>query len=152
MPWRLLTLLIVVLPCGAFAEAGATRDDLDAWIRQEVLTDPPVAGTIIGPNEIQSLAAWLPPGYLQEFDFPELEIEIQATADYPPHPEYQAASEKFAGQAMLAEDNSLQNYTAGRPFSDAQIAAAQENAAGFMVAWNQIHRWQYMGYKVDALT
>ncbi|MEM7541125.1 MAG: DUF1329 domain-containing protein, partial [Pseudomonadota bacterium] len=34
----------------------------------------------------------------------------------------------------------------------AQIAAAQENAAGFMVAWNQIHRWQYMGYKVDALT
>jgi len=38
------------------------------------------------------------------------------------------------------------------PFSDAQIAAADAVTAGFMVAWNQIHRWQYTGYQVDDLT
>ena len=41
---------------------------------------------------------------------------------------------------------------AGQPFSTEQIASAEPDVGGYMLAWNQIHRWQYYGYKIDELT
>jgi hypothetical protein len=84
--------------------------------------------------------------------FPEVRVEIQQQQSYPPHPSYLAATERFRGRATIGADGSLEGYTAGQPFADEQITGARPEVAGYMIAWNQIHRWQYYGYRVDELT
>ncbi|MFP6781320.1 MAG: DUF1329 domain-containing protein, partial [Gammaproteobacteria bacterium] len=132
--------------------ADITRGDIGSWLEQSTLADPPAAGTVIGQGELHSLHPWLAPGYREEFEFPHVEIEIQATGDYPPHEVYEAATQQFAGQATINADGGLENYTAGQPFTIEQITSADPATGGYMLAWNQIHRWQYYGYQVDELT
>lgn len=147
-----LSALLLLFSSAAAALTPVTRDELAAWIALDVTADPPPAGTVVTAAEIDTLAAWIPPGYMDEFRFPEVQVEIQETEDYPGHRSFVEATARFQGEATLGEDGALLNYTAGRPFSDEQITAAAPDKAGLMVAWNQIHRWQYTGYKVDALT
>jgi hypothetical protein len=97
------------------------------------------------------LAPYLPPGLLDDFRFPELDLEWVATASYPAHASYQEASAAYQGQARIAADGSLENYTVGQPFSPAQILAAAAGEGGLMVAWNHIHRWQHRGYMTEKL-
>jgi hypothetical protein len=141
-----------VLAAAVLPAAAVTRAEIDEWLAQAVVVDPPAPGSVIGAGEIATLSPWLPPGYAEEFEFPGVSVKIQAPGDYPAHPSYLAASERFAGQAAIGSDGRLENYTAGRPFSDEQLAAADPATAGYMLAWNQIHRWQYYGYKVEELT
>ena len=129
-----------------------TRDTIGAWIAEEAYADPPLAGTLIGVDDLDRLRPFIAPGYIEEFQFPEVSIEIQATSHYQPHASYREATARFAGQASIGADGVLENYVAGRPFSDQQIAAAAADVAGFMVAWNQIHRWQHYGYATKELT
>jgi len=140
--------IIAALPAGA----EATRADVDQWLGESSAIDPPAAGTIIDRDGIDALRPWLAPGYAKEFEFPEVTVAVEATGDYPAHASYLEATERFAGQATIGSDGRLENYTAGRPFSPRQIDAADPATAGYMVAWNQIHRWQYYGYKVEELT
>ena len=79
-------------------------------------------------------------------------MEIQATTPIAPHASYTLATEQFAGTAKIAADGSLENFTAGRPFSAQQIAASTPEQAGLMLAWDRIHRWQYFGWRNDQLT
>ncbi|MGR8946784.1 MAG: DUF1329 domain-containing protein [Gammaproteobacteria bacterium] len=134
------------------AEAGAIgyQEVLD-WIEQtkSAPTDGLAANTY-GQENLDELRQYLPPGYIDEFDFAELTLELTPSRDYQAHPTYQLATEKFAGTASVGADGRLENYTAGRPFSHEQITAADETKAGFMVAWNQIRRWQNMGYRNEA--
>ena len=146
---------IVLAGLGLLAFTGAqatTREDVIAWIERKVAVVPPDAGTTLTEGDMATIAAYLPPGYAEEFDFPGLKMEIQATSAYTPHAAYQEASAKFDGQAQLAPDGALTNYTAGKPFSDAQIAAATPDQAGLMIAWNRIHRWQYYGWFADEIS
>lgn len=147
-----LVMILAAFTAGASATTDVNRADLASWLAQEVTADPPPPGTVVTFEGIDGLSPWIPPGFIDEFRFPEVTVEIQATQDYPGHHRFVEATERFAGEASLAADGSLQNYTTGRPFSDEQIAAAVPGEAGLMVAWNQIHRWQYTGYKVDVLT
>ncbi len=132
--------------------ADVMRADVGAWIDTAVTIDPPPAGTLVTHGTLDTIRPWLAPGWAEEFDFADVRVEIQATADYPPHASYTEATAKFAGQARIAADGSLENYTAGLPFSIEQIENAEPSTGGYMLAWNQIHRWQYYGYKVNELT
>jgi len=132
--------------------AEVTRDDVGVWLGQSVVVDAPVAGTVVRADDLASLEPWLPPGYFEEFQFPEVVVEIQETGNYPPHRSYLEATEHFAGEASIGTDGRLENYTAGQPFSAAQIIDASPEIGGYMLAWNQIHRWQYYGYQLDELT
>lgn len=145
----LLTCLFIAAPVFA---ADISRADIEQWLANEITVDPPVADTTFDASNIESLYAWIAPGFREEFEFPELSVEIQQTMDYPGHQVFQDASKKFAGQATLGPKGQLENYTAGRPFSDEQIAAATPEDAGLMIAWNHFHRWQFTGYKVDELS
>jgi len=137
---------------GGLPVAAATRDDVIAWIASPAAVVPPDAGTTLTQADMATVAAYLPPGYAQEFDFPALKIDIEAVTPYAPHESYQEASATFAGQATLAADDALEHYTAGKPFSDAQVAAATPQQAGVMIAWNRIHRWQYYGWFADEIS
>ena len=136
----------------ASAGSDVSRGDLNRWLKQQIVIDPPVAGSVIDYEHLDTLKPWIPPGVTDEFQFPGVRVEIQETLDYPGHHTYVEASKRFRGQPLLGPGNELENYTAGMPFDDEQIRAAEPTEAGFMVAWNQIHRWQYTGYQVDEVT
>ncbi len=146
-----LSLCACLLCPNAFA-AEVTRDDIDTWLATSVVIDPPVAGTIVTIDDLSSLQAWIPPGFYEEFEFPEVQVEIQETADYVMHQSYVDATQRFNGQPSIGADGRLENYVAGQPFSAEQIANAEPDIGGYMLAWDQIHRWQYYGYKIDELT
>jgi len=143
---------VILALCLSLPLAAATREDVIAWIANPAAVVPPDAGTTLTQADIATVAAYLPPGYAQEFDFPALKMEIEAVTPYAPHASYLEASAKFAGQATLAADDALENYTAGKPFSDEQVAAATPQQAGVMIAWNRIHRWQYYGWFADEIS
>ena len=152
-PWLVaFCTLLLSLVSGAACAADITRDDIASWLAQPTVADPPAPGTVVGQAALQTLYAWLAPGYRDEFDFPDVGIEIQATGDYAGHEVYMAATEKFAGQATINSDGGLNNYTAGQPFTIEQISNADPATGGYMLAWDQSHRWQYYGYQVDELT
>lgn len=125
---------------------------ITAWLAetQAAPTDG-LAPAVYGQENLTELGNYLPPGYIEEFDFPELSLELTEKQNYAAHSVYQEATEKFAGQATIGTDGKLENYTAGKPFSHEQILDADETQAGFMVAWDHIHRWQNMGYRNEAI-
>lgn len=131
--------------------AAATRDDVLQWIGNPPAAAP-APGSVLTQADLAIVAAYQPPGFAAEFDFPTLTMEIEATTHYAPHASYVEASAQFAGQARLGADGALENYTAGRPFSDEQLAAATPEQAGLMLAWNRIHRWQYYGWSADEIS
>jgi hypothetical protein len=132
--------------------AAVTTDEVLAWIAAPGPAVLPDAGRTLGAQDAALIASLLPPGYAQEYQFPEVKMAIQATAQILPHPSYTVATEQFAGTAKIAADGSLENFTAGRPFSAQQIAASTPEQAGLMLAWDRIHRWQYFGWRNDQLT
>ena len=152
--WVVLTVELVVatfmLP--SLAQLP-TRDEVHKWVEEyrtaTTLDDDYGA---VRHDKLAVLTAHLPPGLIDEFNFPELRMELVKTNDYPNHPIYRDATSRFEGQASLADDGSLQNYTAGMPFSATQIEAADPSSAGLMAAWNHIHRWQHRGYEVGAFS
>jgi len=142
-------LLLAILAQGSNA---TTREDLLNWVAQpspEVLPD---AGRVLRAEDGAVISSLQPPGYAEEFLFPDVDMEIQATANIEAHVSFTEATREFAGQATIDGDGALQNYTAGRPFSDEQLKAATPEQAGLMLAWNRIHRWQYYGWRNDELT
>ncbi len=145
LKWRGVA-LAGFLTLASTAATAASRDDVLAWIANAPEALPPDAGRVLTEADMAVIRAYLPPGYAEEFDWPGLKMEIQATGSYPGHQSYQDASAQFAGQATLAADGAIEKYTAGRPFSDEQIAQATPAQAGLMVAWDRTYRWQYYGY------
>lgn len=145
-----ITLAALALALTAHAASPDYQTVLD-WLERNA--DAPVDGLTAGTygqGRLADLARYAPPGYLEELDFQDLRIELTPTAHYAAHPTYQAATQKFAGQASIGTDGELAGHVAGLPFSREQILAAPEIEAGFMVAWNQIHRWQHYGYRNES--
>ena len=144
--------LLLVLFCSSSTWADVTYQDVIDWVSAE----PGVVSTVeagqYGHQELNQLRNLIPPGYFDEFNFPELSVEIMQTNRYQAHELYLNATKKFSGEPFLSEEGDLENYTAGMPFSREQILEESIQSSGLMVAYNQIHRWQNFGYKVDNLT
>ncbi|MEM7542327.1 MAG: DUF1329 domain-containing protein [Pseudomonadota bacterium] len=150
------------LPCNAarvaFALVGLAftsqlsaldQSDLDTWLASDqVFALSP--GEVVTYERLGELADVVPPGYIEKLQFPELRLDITARSNLAPHERYIAATEKFAGQATLSAAGELENYRAGRPFSEEQIVSADPATAGSMVAWNGNYRWLYYGYRSEA--
>ncbi len=132
--------------------AAVSHEEAIAWIAAPSPAVMPDAGRVLRAADFPVIASLQPPGYAEEFNFPEMEMEIQATADIQPHQSYVDATREFAGQATIDANGALKNYTAGQPFSKEQIKAASPDQGGLMLAWNRIQRWQYFGWRNDELT
>ena len=116
---RLALLLALVLPA---APARAQEDAPGA---------PPFKeGDVLGFEQLESLKRYLPAEFWanREFFFYEgMKLEIgPAFRDYSEAPEYLAASKQFSGQARIGPENSLEGYTAGRPFDMAAVDCAEQ--------------------------
>jgi len=129
-----------------------TYEGVMAWLNRYQDTQPSFnAGEVIRQADLEKLRPFLPPGYFEKLDFPELEVEIQETLDVKPHNSYTQATFQYGGQTGIAADGAITNYIAGRPFSDERILATTPEEAGLMIAWNHTYRWQHMGYRVPQI-
>ena len=126
-----------------------TREDIQQWIAMNLDTLPQFKeGDVLRQADLEKLRPFLPPRYIDEFDFPEVEFHVAPTGHYPPHPDYLAATEQYANQTRLAGDGALENYIAGRPFAQA-LVNPDDPTAGIKAAWNFNYRWQYYGMHVE---
>jgi hypothetical protein len=149
---RLLTFAIAAFSMQS-AMAVPTRGDLLRWLEEyRFASEGPVAGTVVGLENIEQLKPFLPPGYFDEFRFPSVAIEIEEPYHYVTPAIYQAATVNGGDQPSLGTDGVLENYLAGSPFSHARIASASPADAGLMVAWDHIQRWQYYGYQTAEMS
>lgn len=144
-------LLACLLAASNGAAATVTREEFDVWLKATDSGQYPQSGSVLGQADLEQVRALIPPRYFDEFSFPDVALEIQASASYTPHPVYSAATARFDGQAKLTADGAVENYTAGRPFDPQQFDDVPPDRAGYMVAWNHIYRWQYYGYQLDEL-
>lgn len=134
--------------CQVHAET-TSFSDVQAWLTEyaQAPADGLAPGNY-GQARLKDLTAYLPPGTLERFDFPELDVEIEETRSHAPHQLYRDATARYVDQATIDDEGQLEGYTAGQPFSPQAIDAAVAEKAGYLVAWNQIHRWQYYGYRM----
>ncbi len=129
--------------------AATSLADVQAWLTENA--QAPVDGLVpgdYGQDRLVDLAAYLAPGYIDAFNFPELEFELVETRRFQPHQLYQEATALHVDKGTVNDSGQLDGYVAGQPFSRQAIEAASVEKAGQMVAWNQIHRWQYYGYRM----
>ena len=137
--------LIAILPALALLTgalpAGAQSEDAGAAVPafQE--------GDIIGWDDADKLKPFLPEEFWDNRDFfffEGMKLEIGPTqADYSAAKEYDAATERYRGQARIGPDNSLENYFGGQPFPIEEIDCLADPQAGVKIMWN--HRYQWRG-------
>ena len=125
-----------------------TREDLQRWIATNLDTRPQFQeGEVLTQADLDKLRPFLPPRYIDEFNFPGVEFHVSPSGNYAPHPDYLAATEQYSNQTRLAEDGALEGYVAGRPFAQALINPGDPRA-GLKAAWNFNYRWQFYGMHV----
>ncbi len=134
---RCLTLLSLALIAPGLASA-----QMDAVPGSQGLRE----GEIIPFEGVTRLKPYLPPEFWPHRDlvfYEGMQLEIgPAFRDYSPPPAYQEATEKYAGQARIGPDGSLERYTAGQPFPMNEIDCLEDPRAGIKIIWNFDYRWQ----------
>lgn len=149
MPLLLLAGGVWLLPGESHAQT--TRESVLEWAAQHRDTAPDFQpGDVLTHADLEKIQPFLPPGYFDEFDFPEVELAIAETNDYAPHPDFLAATEKYAGQTGLADDGALVNYVAGQPFPTDSLSL-DDPRAGWRLVWNFNYRWQHFGQRTQNL-
>ena len=97
-------------------------------------------GDVIGLGDVEKLKPFLPAEFWDNRDFffyEGMQLQIGPTqADYSGSEQFENATRRFAGQARIGPDDSLENYTAGRPFPMDQIDCAKDPQAGAKIMWN----------------
>jgi len=101
-------------------------------------------GDVFTSKDLDRLRPFVPPGYLEQLNFPEFSGAVEATEDWTPAQQYRNCSERYQQQVKLNPDNTLANYVCGQPFSNSDLTASDPNA-GIKAAWNFEHRWQNYG-------
>jgi hypothetical protein len=145
--------LLLTLSSAQTAAETLPRDMLEQWVEADQVIDRELTpGMVFVDDDITQLKSVLPPGYIDAFQFPGARIEIQESGDYVPYQAYLDASDRHSDSSLLAEDGSIEGHIAGLPFSHPRIRTASEREAGYMVAWNNIFRWHYYGYRVKPVT
>jgi len=141
----LVLLLAIASPAVAENVKNYTRDTLDEWLAKP---QPPQAGLkpgeVLTSRDIARIRTYLPPGYVDQLDFPEFRAEIIATRTHRPRKDYLDCTEKHQAQVKLNPDGSLSNMVCGQPFSSASISAT-DPLSGIKAAWNFEYRWQNFG-------
>jgi hypothetical protein len=138
----------LALACAQPLAAGAFGDeDYMAWFKANQAAKPQfVDGDTITFEKAELVKPFIPAEYQSELIYQGMEMKIKDAGDITPADVYKAATEKFKGQAKIAADGALENYTAGRPFDPAEFTPGKES--GSRMVWNWNFRWQNAGLRV----
>jgi hypothetical protein len=103
-------------------------------------------GDVITFDKIESVRPFLPEEFWNNRDFffyEGMQLEVGPFyRDYSPSAEYQAATQKFKGQARIGPDGSLENFSAGQPFPAEDIDCQGDPQAGAKIMWNFDYQWE----------
>jgi hypothetical protein len=132
---------------GSFAltAAASAQDAEDAGTLVPTFKE----GDVITSDTVDKLRPFLPAEFWDNRDFffyEGMKLTIGPTQrDYSPAKEYNAATERFKGQARIGPDDSLENYTAGQPFPMEDIDCLGDPQAGDKVMWDFDYQWKGSG-------
>ena len=67
------------------------------------------------PVFLARIRPFIPPVYVDQFNFPEFRMEIVAPHSYLPRKDYNDCTEKYQAQVRLTSDGAAANYVCGQP-------------------------------------
>ncbi len=122
-----------------------TRATVDQWLSKYAEAKPSFKpGDVLGSKDLERIRPFVPPGWLEQLDFPEFTMEIMAPRSHAPRKDYQECTEKYQAQVKLNPDGSLANYVCGQPFPNDSLSTS-DPLSGIKAAWNFDNRWQNYG-------
>jgi Protein of unknown function (DUF1329) len=138
----------VAAGCAATASAQgapATRHTVDQWLAASANAKPDFKpGDVLTAKDLTRIRSFIPPVYIDQFNFPELKMQIVAERSHMPRKDYADCTEKYQAQVKLKSDGTIDNYICGQPFSDASLDPADPQS-GQKAVWNFEYRWQNYG-------
>ena len=144
-----VAMLAAALLCGLASVARAqdassyTRETFEQWFRQNQSAKPDFKpGDVLTARDLERMRPFVPPGYLEQLNFPEFRMEIATLAKHTPSAAYMTCTEKYGGQVNLAADGALVNYKCGQPFPQLDVSDPQ---AGMKAEWNFDYHWDNYG-------
>jgi hypothetical protein len=141
--------LTAALAAHTLGANAITPDDHLAWIKANQDAQPQfVDGDVITYENADLIRPFIPVEQQDTLIFPGMEMKIKDAGDLTPSDAYKAATEQFAGQATIAGDGALENYTAGRPFDPATFTPGSKEDGSKMI-WNWTWRWANAGLKIE---
>lgn len=145
--FRLLVLLWALAPLPLAAAEASSDDAAPVPVFAE--------GDVIRSGDIGKIRPFLPEAFWENrrfFFYEGMRIDIgPAQADYTPAAAYQAATERFRGEARIGPGSSLENYTAGQPFPMDAIECLEDPQAGAKIIWNFDYQWRGDGARARFL-
>jgi hypothetical protein len=150
--WMPIAIALVLLASAALAADDVksyTRATFDEWVKKHQDAEPAFKpGDIITQKDLDKLRPFIPPGYLEQLDYPEFRAEISAPGDYTQHRDYIQCTEQYQSQVTLEANGALKNYVCGLPFAPAKLKVEEAEASGLKAAWNYNFRWQNYGLAI----
>lgn len=151
--WKLLAaVLAAALLClpapGAMAEDSSsyTRETFERWFSQYRNARPDFKpGDVLTSRDIERMRPFVPPGYLEQLNFPEARLEVAQPRNHPLAQAYSACTEKYGAQVKLASDGAPVNYRCGQPF--AQLDPGDPRS-GIKAAWDFDYHWDNYGLNI----
>jgi hypothetical protein len=141
--------LTAALASTALVAEAITPADHRAWIKANQEATPQfVDGDTITMENADLIRPFIPVEQQSSLIFEGMEMKMKDAGDLSPSDAYKAATEKFKGQATLASDGALENYTAGRPF-DPETFTPGSAEDGSKMAWNWTWRWENEGLMIQ---
>ncbi|MDB5107446.1 MAG: outer rane lipoproteinsorting protein [Candidatus Binatus sp.] len=141
----IVLILAVATPVAAQNVKSYTRSTFDEWLAKAQPANPDFKpGEVLTAKDLDRMRPYLPPGYVEQLNFPEFKAEIIAPRSHTPRKDYQDCTEKYQAQVILKPDGTVGNHPCGQPFSDDSITTADPKS-GIKAAWNFEYRWQNFG-------
>jgi hypothetical protein len=119
------------------------------WLKQYQDTKPDFKpGDTLTQKDVARLRAFMPPGFYEMLNFPDLRVEVAPPEDMSPSKAYMDCTEKYSSQTRLGPEGELINYVCGQPFPLSQIQL-EDPMAGVKEAWN--YNWRPRAWGVRNL-
>ena len=96
--------LVSALGLSGFATAQnlPTRADYTTWLAKYAQAEPSFKpGAVLTSKDVERIRPFVPPGYLEQLDFPEVRMEIGPPQDHTPRMDFMECTEKYASQVRL---------------------------------------------------
>jgi hypothetical protein len=104
---------------------NTTRADIDQWMAKYGDAKPDFKpGDVLTEKDLERVRPFMMPGYIEQYKFPGMHMEIIAARSHTPRKDYMDCTEKYQAQVKINPDGSMDNYFCGQPFADASLSAA----------------------------
>lgn len=116
------------------------------WLQQYADAKPDFkAGDVLTAKDLERMRPFVPPGYLEQLNFPNFKAGIIDVIPHTPASTYLRCTEQYASQVKIRADGAIMNYTCGQPFPNEGLSPS-DPMAGFKAAWNYTYRYLYFGF------